>query len=402
MKNEAKGKKRARSERQPSPTPSTSSSLSSPPEEAPVVKRSKRAVTRTCPVCEENIPVRLLAQHAELELRRVEEILRTSPVIADSEFEAGSSAGRRGAARKARQSLTALAPKFESLMDTVDHADKAVKLIKRNRKQRHTKLKEMIAQEDDDDRPVNLFDDRPSCPVCSKILSGDADCIDAHVDACIAHAARMQEEEERRRKEEEDRISTTQGLRRLGFDVLSRGQDDMEDDIDIDGDDEVVFGDAQFTESDVLGIGTEVVVDVDGDDNDEKTLRDLVAEGKVVTRRPVPSSMLGIKAEMEEVMGVGETDRIDEAIKAARKGGNSLQVTQALENKIKLLESMRVTSSTSSLCRICLDPYSEPTVSTGCWHTCCRECWLRCLGSTKLCPMCKRITAATELRRIYM
>ena len=58
--------------------------------------------------------------------------------------------------------------------------------------------------------------------------------------------------------------------------------------------------------------------------------------------------------------------------------------------------------STSLLCRICLDAYEEPTVSTGCWHACCRECWLRCLGSTKLCPICKRITEAVDLRRIYL
>lgn len=318
----------------------------------------KRAVTRPCPVCEENIPVRLLAQHAELELRRVDEIMRTSPVIVEGESsEAGPSTTRRGAARKARQSLSALAPKFESLMDTVDHADKTVKLIKRNRKQRHTKLKEMITQ-DDDDRPVNFLDERPTCPVCSTILAGDADCVDAHVDACIANAARLQEEEEareaRRRREEEDvdpwgeyevdgrvriGVANPAGLRRLGVDVRDPGQEDMEDDIDIDGDDEVAFGNAQFTESDVLGVGAEVTVDVDGDDNDEKSLRDLVAEGKVVTRRTVPSSMLGIKAEMEEVMGIGEADRMDDAIKAARKKGNSHQLTQALEDKIKLLVS---------------------------------------------------------------
>ncbi len=282
--------------------------------------------------------------------------MRSSPAVFDVDSpEAGPSTTRRGAARKARQSLSAMAPKSESLMDTVDHADKTVKLIKRNRKQRHTKLKEMITQEDDE-RPVNFLDERPTCPVCSTILGGDEDCVDAHVDACIANAARVQEEAEARearmRREEEDvdpwgeyeadgrvriGVSNAAGLRRLGVDVRDHGQVDMEDDIDIDGDDEVVFGDAQFTESDVLGLGVEATVDVEGDDNEEKTLRDLVAEGKVVTRRPVPSDMPGIKAEMEEVMGVGEADRMDEAIKSARKRGNSLQVIQALENKIKLL-----------------------------------------------------------------
>lgn len=38
---------------------------------------AKRAVTRPCPVCQEDIPVRLLAAHAELEAARVEEILRS-------------------------------------------------------------------------------------------------------------------------------------------------------------------------------------------------------------------------------------------------------------------------------------------------------------------------------------
>lgn len=38
---------------------------------------AKRAVTRPCPVCQEEIPVRLLAAHAELEAARVEEILRS-------------------------------------------------------------------------------------------------------------------------------------------------------------------------------------------------------------------------------------------------------------------------------------------------------------------------------------
>lgn len=200
----------------------------------------------------------------------------------------------------------------------------------------------------------------------------------------------------------------------------------------MDGDDEAVFGGAQFTEGDVLGLASEVNIengDEDGDidiggDEDEnreqhKTLRDLVAEGKVVTRQKVGEGVEAVKAKMEEVMGLGDADRMDIAINSARRQGNRTALISALENKVKQLvspplstrhlltniveqESMRVSSSTSLLCRICLDPYTEPTVSTGCWHTCCRECWLRCLGSTQLCPICKRITAAADLRRVYL
>ena len=36
---------------------------------------AKRAVTKKCPVCEEDIPVRLLERHADLEVERLDEIM---------------------------------------------------------------------------------------------------------------------------------------------------------------------------------------------------------------------------------------------------------------------------------------------------------------------------------------
>lgn len=41
-----------------------------------MILAAKRAETRTCPVCEDAIPVRLLASHEEFELQRVDEICR--------------------------------------------------------------------------------------------------------------------------------------------------------------------------------------------------------------------------------------------------------------------------------------------------------------------------------------
>jgi hypothetical protein len=116
--------------------------------------------------------------------------------------------------------------------------------------------------------------------------------------------------------------------------------------VDVDGDDEVVFGGAQFTEGDILG-HPEGDIQIDGDttsDEDEdgiterKTLRDLVAEGKVVRRR-VPG-VDDVKAKMEEVMGVGDADKMDLAVNSARKHGNSSALILALENKIKQLVSL--------------------------------------------------------------
>lgn len=36
---------------------------------------AKRAVTKKCPVCDEEIPVRLLERHADLEAERLDEIM---------------------------------------------------------------------------------------------------------------------------------------------------------------------------------------------------------------------------------------------------------------------------------------------------------------------------------------
>lgn len=54
-----------------------------------------------------------------------------------------------------------------------------------------------------------------ACPICLKLIPGDTDVVEAHVDACLAHEARLQEERERVERERE----------RL----------EMEEEVDIDG-----------------------------------------------------------------------------------------------------------------------------------------------------------------------
>ncbi|KAH8118702.1 hypothetical protein DFH11DRAFT_1568777 [Phellopilus nigrolimitatus] len=417
MVRDVKGKKRTQTERHDTPSRAGSSSLSPAPEEQPKPKRSKRAETRTCPVCDEKIPIRLLGAHADLEMNRVEDILRgVGPSAVDSE--AGPSTSRRGAALKARRSMN---PRGRTDMNTVDQIEKMLKLLQRNRKGRHIRLKEIIAQ-DDDERAREVSGNEMACPVCMKVVRGDADVIDAHVDSCVANASRLQAEAEERGKREREgladvdpwgevevdgqiriHLNNVSGLRGTGVHIRDQTQLDVEEEVDVDGDDE--FGTAQFTEKDVMDpsfIPNALAGDGEDDDDRGKSLRNLVAEGKVVARRTITPNLDGVRAEIEQVMGVGDTDRMNQAIITARNSGNTSKLVSALEDKIEQLEAMRVSSSTSLLCRICLDPYNEPTVSTGCWHTCCRECWLRCLGSTKLCPICKRITAATDLRRVYM
>lgn len=121
----------------------------------------------------------------------------------------------------------------------------------------------------------------------------------------------------------------------------------MDDEVDIDGDDQA-FGEAQFTEGDIVPVSRQEVdedididVEVDGSDDEspseQRTLRDLVAAGKVL-KQPTPSQIGPAQTHSEgTVMGVSDIDSMDLAIAVARRKEDKTNLIQALENKIKQL-----------------------------------------------------------------
>ena len=72
--------------------------------------------------------------------------------------------------------------------DTAARTEKVIKTVKRRRKQRYHRLREMIQGFDDGEGD----NDRPGCngevvcPVCLETVSGGPDVTEAHVDACLA------------------------------------------------------------------------------------------------------------------------------------------------------------------------------------------------------------------------
>lgn len=185
--------------------------------------------------------------------------------------------------------------------------------------------------------------------MCNSTVRGDDDVVNAHVDACVADEARKQEEERQRellRQQEEDEDLDVGGpidIRGTGFHTRSN-EPDIDEDVDIDGDDD--YGEVQFTEGDILDPRT-VEVDVDGDEH--RTLRDLVAEGKVVKRlSPQQEGIEAVKAKMDEVMGIGETDQLDREIQTARKKRDVSALVAALENKVRQLVCYMLTEDSCS------------------------------------------------------
>ena len=155
----------------------------------------------------------------------------------------------------------------------------------------------------------------------------------------------------------------------MGFAVRDGTQHDVEDDVDVDGEDEAVYGVAQFTEGDILRAST----DPDGADEDEavdtdteddlqspgasgsgthntntntdasprpkqpKTVPDPTADGHLLKRA-------GSEQAAEEPLSAGEMAELDRAIDLAQKAGNTHALVTALRNKLSMLVSPSLSS----------------------------------------------------------
>jgi E3 ubiquitin-protein ligase RNF220 len=169
------------------------------------------------------------------------------------------------------------------------------------------------------------------CPVCMHDIEGDPDVVTAHIDACLAYAELPRLDDSTDGDADGDtpleidghaegdndlweESETPDGVRRLrlragmrsgasalGFAVGDLTVEDVEDEIDVEGDDLVAFGAAQFTEEDVRAEGS---------------------ESKLSGR---DTSRYAAKAEA------------DSAIGRARRSGDLQAVILALENKVRLL-----------------------------------------------------------------
>ncbi|CAA7260098.1 unnamed protein product [Cyclocybe aegerita] len=355
------GKKRALKES------GSNAALSTPLDNEPPhpTKRPKRAETRQCPVCDEHIPLRLLAKHAELEFERVEEVIRN---VGSSEFaydeidnEPGPSSRARRSAIKARKSMTT-----RPANDSLDQSTKTIQAIKRHRKQRNNKLKEMAREDEEgnsrDSWSRKFTGEEIVCPVCSTTVRGDQDILDAHVDACLAHEAQRQEAHQRdlqhRRVlqeanwDDEDESTYIGNIRGAGFHTRTHDEN-IDDEIDIDGDDQAMYGGVQFTEDDVVPVNVhrptideDVEIEADEDDEaqeEQKTLRDLVAAATQTLKLPNSG-----QTRVEKAMEGTDMDKRDLAILAARRRGDKSALIAALEEKLKHLVGAPHSSNTDA------------------------------------------------------
>ncbi|XP_040896601.1 E3 ubiquitin-protein ligase RNF220 [Toxotes jaculatrix] len=173
---------------------------------------------------------------------------------------------------------------------------------------------------------------------------------------------------------------------------------DSDADLDVDGDDTLEYGRAQYTETDVIPCSGESSKETTV--NSSSTLPDsrVNLEFSKWLNDGSPSTSSGEKVD-------GSTVALPKTCKNTEietlSEDSTLTTLDALKARIRDLEK-QLSKGDRFKCLICMDTYTTPLTSIQCWHVHCEECWLRTLGAKKLCPQCNTITSPGDLRRVYL
>ncbi|CAM4591052.1 unnamed protein product [Leuciscus chuanchicus] len=201
------------------------------------------------------------------------------------------------------------------------------------------------------------------------------------------------------------------GFRGTGFAMCSTKEShDSDADLDVDGDDTLEYGKAQYTEADIIPCSGED----QGEAKEREALRGAVLNGGVPSNRITPEFSKWASDEMPSTSN-GESSKQEPSSSSSSstprtcKNSEIEKITEdstattleALKARIRELEK-QILRGDRYKCLICMDSYTMPLTSIQCWHVHCEECWLRTLGNKKLCPQCNTITSPGDLRRVYL
>ncbi|XP_070563734.1 E3 ubiquitin-protein ligase Rnf220-like isoform X2 [Ptychodera flava] len=252
------------------------------------------------------------------------------------------------------------------------------------------------------------------CPICCEKISGTPEQINNHAEACIRKRNSPSNddnvfEEYEWAGQTRVRVSTMLegGYAASGFQVHKRKGDDGDSDVDlnVDGDDNEVYGPVQYSERDVIPCTSEEPKE----ERERRALRGAVLKAEMSSPVGSPSvdrtrwessEHKGIDDKSKHIAKKQKTDTTTCDSEADLEGQNPTEVIASLKSRIHMLE--RHSKPDKFKCLICMETYHNPVVSVQCWHVHCEECWLRTLGAKKLCPQCNMITSPTDLRRIFL
>ncbi|XP_051509268.1 E3 ubiquitin-protein ligase RNF220-like [Myxocyprinus asiaticus] len=198
-------------------------------------------------------------------------------------------------------------------------------------------------------------------------------------------------------------VSVLRGFRGLVSNTLKEHHD-SDADLDVDGDDTMDYGKAQYTEADVIPCSDNKPRDAE----ERQALRAVLKYGGDTSNRLSPEQTKLANSEAPTTSN-GEFDNNRSTSPRTCQNSEleivsnnpSLSMLESLKTRIRDLEK-QLTRGDRYKCLICMDSYTVPLTSIQCWHVHCEECWLRTLGAKKLCPQCNTITSPGDLRRVYL
>ncbi|XP_053549367.1 E3 ubiquitin-protein ligase RNF220 isoform X3 [Bombina bombina] len=262
-------------------------------------------------------------------------------------------------------------------------------------------------------------DDGQVCPLCNRPLSGSEEEMSRHVELCLSKRETCMNEDDSVDIENENRFEEYEwcgqkrirattllegGFRGSGFIMCSSKENhDSDADLDVDGDDTLEYGKAQYTEADVIPCTGEEP----GEAKEREALRGAVLNGGTPTSRISSEFSKWASDDMPSTSN-GDNSKQDAAQKTCKNSDiekitedSTVTTFDALKARIRELER-QLSRGDRYKCLICMDSYTMPLTSIQCWHVHCEECWLRTLGAKKLCPQCNTITSPGDLRRVYL
>ncbi|XP_004565384.1 E3 ubiquitin-protein ligase RNF220a isoform X4 [Maylandia zebra] len=384
-----------------------------------------------CPICQVLLRPGELQEHMETEIERLATICLSSknPSSKDGAATPGTPKSMLLSVHIKREGESPVVSPLSS--EDAHHSDRYQTFL-RVRANRQTRLNARIGKM----KRRKPEEGGQVCPLCSAPLAGSEEEMSRHVEQCLIQregalgdddSADMDGENGRGFEEYEwagqKRIRATAllegGFRATGFATCSIKESaaDSDADLDVDGDDTLEYGKAQYTEADIIpcsGAGED-----QGEAREREALRGAVLNGGMPSNRITPEFSKWASDEMPSTSN-SESSKTDPSTPSSSSSSSCAPRTcknseiekvteeestattmEALKARIRELEK-QILRGDRYKCLICMDSYTMPLTSIQCWHVHCEECWLRTLGNKKLCPQCNTITSPGDLRRVYL
>ncbi|XP_058485254.1 E3 ubiquitin-protein ligase RNF220a isoform X4 [Solea solea] len=358
-----------------------------------------------CPICQVLLRPGELQEHMETEIERLTAIcLSKNPLSKDGAATPGTPKSMLLSVHIKREGESPVVSPLSS--EDAHHSDRYQTFL-RVRANRQTRLNARIGKM----KRRKPEEGGQVCPLCSAPLTGSEEEMSRHVELCLIQregalgdddSADMDGENGRGFEEYEwagqKRIRATAllegGFRGTGFATCNMKESmvDSDADLDVDGDDTLEYGKAQYTEADIIpcsGAGED-----QGEAREREALRGAVLNGGMPSNRITPEFSKWASDEMPSTSN-GESSKTDPSTPSSSSSSSCAPRT-CKNSEIEKVTEEESTATTMEALKARIREL-EKQIQRGDRYKC-----LICMGNKKLCPQCNTITSPGDLRRVYL